>query len=77
MDSCKLIHAIEECGFDTQSYSGRGMYGSECVGFVVERHSSNSPFNLGVKLASYFVEHEPDAIEDLEQLVMSHDEEEC
>jgi len=32
-----LIDAIEDAGYDTMPYAGRGMYGKECVAFLVER----------------------------------------
>ena len=28
--------ALEDLGYETRSYSGRGMYGKSCLGFVVE-----------------------------------------
>lgn len=31
MTAQEFIEMLEECGFDPQSYSGRGMYGKECV----------------------------------------------
>jgi hypothetical protein len=32
-DSAALIQALKESGLTPRSYSGRGMYGKECVGF--------------------------------------------
>ncbi len=32
----KLQQFIEECGFETRSYSGRGMFGKECLGVTIE-----------------------------------------
>lgn len=36
MDSNELIQLIEDAGYEAQSYSGRGMYGKECVGVDVD-----------------------------------------
>lgn len=37
MDSQKLIDILENAGLEVRpNYSGRGMYGEQCVGFVVE-----------------------------------------
>jgi hypothetical protein len=33
----QLQELIEDCGFETRWYSGRGMYGRECLGVEVER----------------------------------------
>lgn len=41
----QLIESIEECGYEAQSYSGRGMYGEHCVGIVC-----SDPENLLVML---------------------------
>jgi len=35
MDSQKLVDLLEDAGLETRSYSGRGMYGKECVAFTV------------------------------------------
>ena len=34
------------------NYSGRGMFGRECIGFI----SSESPFSLGIQLATFLTE---------------------
>jgi hypothetical protein len=36
MDSHELIDALSTLGLNPRSYSGRGMYGHECVGASVE-----------------------------------------
>lgn len=36
MDAKMLIDVIENAGFDARSYSGRGMYGKECVGYTCD-----------------------------------------
>lgn len=41
MDTQQLIEAIENAGHQARSYSGRGMYGRECVGVTI-----NDPFEL-------------------------------
>lgn len=45
MDPITLIRALETAGFEPMSYSGRGMYGRQCVGV-----SAESPFEVGVAL---------------------------
>lgn len=35
----KLIAAIENAGYEWRSYSGRGMYGKECVGVTIRDKS--------------------------------------
>lgn len=42
------------------AYSGRGMFGKECIGFV----TSESPFALGLKLGHYLREAESNTNED-------------
>ena len=32
MDATQLKQIIEDAGYEARSYSGRGMYGKECVG---------------------------------------------
>src|SRR5690606_19366002 len=48
MDARKLIGAIESAGYEARSYSGRGMFGKECVGAEVSR--DESAFALAAKL---------------------------
>lgn len=36
MNAEELTEIIEEAGYETRKYSGRNMYGRECVGFEVE-----------------------------------------
>lgn len=38
MDFSTLVGIIEEAGYRAYSYSGRNMYGKQCVGFTVDRH---------------------------------------
>ena len=35
-----LMNAIENAGYEPRSYSGRGMYGKECLGVTVDRETS-------------------------------------
>lgn len=35
MEAERLIELLEDAGCEVRSYSGRGMYGMECVGFTV------------------------------------------
>lgn len=48
MDAKKLLGAIESAGYEARSYSGRGMFGKECVG--VEIPQDESAFALAAKL---------------------------
>lgn len=48
MNARKLIGAIESAGYEARSYSGRGMFGKECVG--VEIPQDESAFALAAKL---------------------------
>ena len=36
MDAITLKQLIEDAGYETRSYSGRGMYGAECLAFIAE-----------------------------------------
>lgn len=36
MDSQQVIEAIKDAGYDTRSYSGRGMFGKECLGVTTD-----------------------------------------
>ena len=40
MEFNTLVEVIESAGYETYSYSGRGMYGNSCVGFTVDREYS-------------------------------------
>ena len=41
MTSKQLQDIIEMAGYETRSYSGRGMYGKECLAFTTERETSS------------------------------------
>jgi hypothetical protein len=48
VDAILLCEAIEEAGYSPRSYSGRAMYGRDCVGVEVPR--SESGFTLCAKV---------------------------
>jgi hypothetical protein len=55
MNSKELIKILNYCGHEPRSYSGRGMYGKKCVGFVVG--SGARIFNMVFELASMIFEY--------------------
>lgn len=63
MTSKRLIELLKALNIKPRSYSGRGMYGVECVG--VELDSIASGFSIGAALA---MEAEPDEREDLTEM---------
>jgi hypothetical protein len=42
MDAKTLIEEIEETGRKVRSYSGRGMFGRQCVGVALDRYDYGS-----------------------------------
>jgi len=50
MTSKEFIMALEDIGYEPRAYSGRGMYGSSCVGVDVE--DLGHLFQLGYELAA-------------------------
>jgi len=44
MNTMKLINLIRDAGYSPRSYSGRGMYGKECVGVPVDKNTSEREF---------------------------------
>ena len=46
MDAKLLIEVLQGAGYEPRSYSGRGMYGRQCVGVTLGRTASE--FGLGV-----------------------------
>lgn len=50
MDGKKLKELLEDAGYDVRSYSGRAMYGKECVG-VDSRNSRENPFKMAMSVA--------------------------
>lgn len=76
MNSVKLVEVLRSAGFEPENYSGRGMYGRECVGVTISR--GQSTFNLAAQLCveaiDLFGEEEgPDFIEELSRLSVSED----
>ncbi len=66
MSTAKCIReACERLDVEVRSYSGRAMYGKECVGFVVSRGMSAAQFafNLAIELSADD-EDGPEAIEE-------------
>ena len=50
MNAKQLVEVIEEAGFEARSYSGRAMYGRDCVGVELDR--GDSGFSLAAKLCA-------------------------
>lgn len=50
----EFVDALETAGYEWRSYSGRGMFGRECVGVVLERDTDL--FILGLSLGREFPE---------------------
>lgn len=46
-----FIKFLKDAGYEPRSYSGRGMYGRECVSITVP-NINKAVFNLGFKLGS-------------------------
>jgi len=59
----KLVSTIEDAGFEARSYSGRGMYGSQCLGV-----SCDSPISCVMQIVSSFCENADD-VESVKDLV--------
>lgn len=63
VDAKLFIEAVEEAGYEARSYSGRAMYGRDCVGVEIPR--DESAFNLCAKLVrAVFDLHGDDAAGD-------------
>lgn len=67
LDSKKLIEIIEDAGYETRSYSGRCMYGKNCVGVTLD--CGQSAFGLAADMAKAALEipASGDAEKDLEE----------
>lgn len=61
-----LKELIEDAEFETRSYSGRGMYGKECLGVVLE---AGDEIAFGAKVVLAAVERNDDLEEDDEDRV--------
>jgi hypothetical protein len=44
MDAAKLVGLLEDANHKPRSYSGRGMFGKECVSVSLDRHTDVSEF---------------------------------
>jgi len=55
----KLQEIFEQLGYETRSYSGRGMYGKSCLGVEISR--DESLFNVGVAVGEYLAEEDSDS----------------
>ena len=76
MNNAKLIAALknaaESLGYSVRSYSGRGMYGSRCVGIDVDRGLSIA--SVAFRLAAQLVaDGEEDVLDDLSYVEWSQD----
>lgn len=69
MDSKTLIDIIADAGFSAQSYTGRAMYGRNCVAFTTE----GSLLSAGIALAVAAADFDEDTLSDLNDLTSSHD----
>lgn len=70
MDSKKLINIIADAGFSAQSYTGRAMYGRNCVAFDPR---GVDLISAGVALAVAAVDFDEDTLLELQDLTSKHD----
>lgn len=49
MTPAEIKELIENAGYETRSYSGRGMMGKTCLGFTTD----DSPFEIAAMLIEY------------------------
>jgi hypothetical protein len=49
-----LQQVFEELGYETRSYSGRGMFGKSCLG--VEISNDDNLFSLGIEVGEFLTE---------------------
>lgn len=61
MNFSELQEIVEDAGFETQSYSGRGMYGKKCLSFNLE--SGENEFDVFLSIS-----------ESIQSYVESHDD---
>ena len=59
---------LEECGYEISNYSGRGMYGRQCLAIDVD---NNNVMHVAVEAFSLFLEHGDTAEDDFQ---LSRDE---
>lgn len=66
MTNKQLQNIIEMAGYETRTYSGRGMYGKECLAFTVDgREGRASSFAVAADLMDAAIEAGEDFIEPL------------
>lgn len=53
MTSKEMLEVLSDAGFEARSYSGRGMYGANCVGVVTDNN-----FGLGYSIGLAMAERE-------------------
>jgi hypothetical protein len=60
MNFSELQEIVEDAGFDTQSYSGRGMYGKKCLSFNLDRDDNEFDAFLSIaeSIQSYVESHD-------------------
>lgn len=64
MTSKQLQNIIEMAGYETRTYSARGMYGKECLAFSVDnREGKAEPFAVAAELMDAAIEAGEDFIE--------------
>ena len=55
MNKSRLLYDfLSECGYDPRSYSGRGMYGKECIAISTD----DSPAMVGFMLGNQFAQQQ-------------------
>ncbi len=63
MTSKQLKDIIEMAGYETRAYSGRGMFGKECLAFTAERETSS--FAVAADLMAAAIDAGEDFVEPL------------
>jgi hypothetical protein len=63
MTKTLLQEALESAGYDCQSYSGRGMYGSTCLGVTLDASGK-----LGVMISDLLDNLTEEQLDDLHQI---------
>ena len=58
-----LQELIEDLGYDTRSYSGRGMYGTTCLGVSLDKNDLQFMLELGHAMAEHNNEIDTDTPE--------------
>jgi hypothetical protein len=60
MNFSELQQIVEDAGFETQSYSGRGMFGRKCLSFNLDRDDNEFDAFLSIaeSIQSYVESHD-------------------